>query len=107
MPSAKAEDSDAFVADASVGIAWSVVSQATPAAGKLRDRVETGTPFLVPVLWPFEVANALLMLLRRNRLTPDEFARARLELARLTPVIDGEGPGSLGRKSQASPRSLA
>ena len=83
MRSAKAADSEAFIADASVGIAWSVVSQATPAAGKLRDRIEAGTSFLVPVLWPLEVANALLMLLRRSRLTSDEFARARPELATL------------------------
>jgi predicted nucleic acid-binding protein len=92
VPSEKAADTDAFVADASVGIAWSVVSQATPAAGKLRDRVETGTPFVVPVLWPFEVANALLMLVRRKRMEPGEFVRARVELEGLTPLIDDEGP---------------
>jgi hypothetical protein len=63
VPSEKAGDTDAFVADASVGIAWSVLSQATPATEHLLDRVET---FLVPVLWPFEVANALLTLLRRK-----------------------------------------
>ena len=92
MPSGKAGDTDAFVADASVGIAWSVISQATPATEQLLDRIETGTPFVVPALWPFEVANALLILLRRKRLSPDDFARARVELGGMTPLIDDEGP---------------
>jgi predicted nucleic acid-binding protein len=53
--------------------------------------VENGIQFVVPVLWPFEVANALLMLRRRKRLPPDEFERARTELDRLSPEIDDEG----------------
>lgn len=92
MPFEKAADTDAFVADASVGIAWSVISQSTPVTEKLLDRVDAGMPFVVPVLWPFEVANALLMLRRRKRMAPDEFARACGEFAGLTPLIDDEGP---------------
>ncbi len=92
MQSDKAADTDAFVADASVGMAWSIVSQATPATEQLLERVAKGTPFLVPVLWPFEVANALLTLLRRDRIRAEDFARARLELDGLTPLVDDEGP---------------
>ena len=51
-----------------------------------------GTPFVVPVLWLFEVANALLMLVRRKRMPLDEFARIQLELDALRPLVDDEGP---------------
>jgi predicted nucleic acid-binding protein len=92
VPSGKAGDTDAFVADASVGIAWSVISQASADTEELLDRVQAGTPFIVPVLWPYEIANALLMLARRKRLTPGEFERALLGLESLSPLIDDEGP---------------
>ena len=49
MPSGKAADTEAFVADASVAIAWSVVSQATPGTDRLLDLVQAGTPIAVIV----------------------------------------------------------
>jgi len=60
--------SEGFIADSSVGVAWAVPSQASHATDDLLDTVATGSPLVVPTLWPFEVANSLLVVLRRNRI---------------------------------------
>jgi predicted nucleic acid-binding protein len=46
---------------------------------------------VVPVLWAFEVANALLTLLRRRVIQDGQYERACQELAKLQSVIDDEG----------------
>ena len=53
--------SEGFIADASVGVAWAVHSQASAVTDKLLDRVAAGTLLVAPTLWPFEVANSLLV----------------------------------------------
>src|SRR5437763_223758 len=83
---------EGFVADASIGIAWAVESQSSAETKDLLDRVASGVSFVVPVLWPFEVANAMLVLVRRRRMTTEDFARARLDFGTAKPVIDTEGP---------------
>ena len=92
--------SNAFVADSSVGVAWAVLSQSSQATEHLLDHVASGTSFVVPVLWVFEVANSLLVLTRRRRIAPEQYARARRALSRLIPTVDEDGPrGALGRIS--------
>jgi predicted nucleic acid-binding protein len=81
-----------FVADASVGVAWVVSSQSSAASAILLDDVADGKPLVVPGLWMFEVANALLVLMRRKKIQPQQAARARGALSRLHPVIDDDGP---------------
>lgn len=89
-----------FVADASIGVAWGIASQSSEGSEELLDEVASGTPFFVPVLWTFEIANVLLVLTRRKRIKPEEGARARQALSRLSPVIDDEGQwAALGRIS--------
>ncbi len=83
---------DGFVADSSVGVAWAVLSQSSDAAADLLNDVASGAALVVPVLWTFEVANSLLVLVRRNRITPQQCARACGELMRLNPIADEEGP---------------
>ncbi len=83
--------SEGFVADASVGVAWAVHSQSLEATAPLLDEVASGRPFVVPVLWMFEVANALLVLVRRKRIGPEQSALARRALSHLTPIVDEEG----------------
>jgi predicted nucleic acid-binding protein len=79
-----------FVADASVAIAWVHPAQATPETDAMLDRLSAGDSLVVPALWPLEVANALTVLRRRRKLTPDE-ARAAIEIIRELPaVIDHE-----------------
>ena len=92
--------SEGFIADSSVGVSWAVHSQASDATDELLDRVAAGTPLVVPTLWPFEVANSLLVLLRRKRIMAEDRDRALGALARLPLVVDDEGPRlALGRIS--------
>ena len=62
----------AFVADASVAIAWVHPAQATTQTAAMLDAIDEGTTLEVPALWPLEVANALTVLVRRRKLTEDE-----------------------------------
>ena len=64
--------SEGFVADSSVGVAWAAHSQASEATDQLLEKVAAGQPLVVPTLWPFEVANSLLVLLRRKRIIATE-----------------------------------
>jgi len=48
--------SDGFVADCSVGVSWATLSQSNTVTDGLLEDVESGVPFIVPVLWMFEVA---------------------------------------------------
>jgi predicted nucleic acid-binding protein len=92
--------SDGFVADSSAGVAWAVPSQSSEATEHLLNEVASGMPFVVPVLWMFEVANALLALTRRKRIEPEQCARARRALSHLNPTVDEEGPrAALGKIS--------
>jgi predicted nucleic acid-binding protein len=81
-----------FVADASVGVAWAVPVQSGKAVEDLLDEVASGTPFVTPVLWPFEVANALVVLARRKRIQTEQAVGALRSLGRLTPILDEDGP---------------
>lgn len=83
--------SEGFIADASVGVAWAVPSQASDATDELLEQVAAGTPLVVPTLWPLEVANSLLVLLRRKRILAAERERALDALGRLPRVLDDEG----------------
>jgi len=84
--------SPGFVADSSVALAWAVLSQSSAATERLLDQISEGREFLVPLLWTFEVANGLLILTRRKRLSPEQSQRAREALRALNPVIDEDGP---------------
>ena len=82
----------AFVMDSSVAIAWGVPSQASDGADKLLEDVVAGSPAVVPVLWAFEVANSLLILLRRRMIQQEQYERARWDLAHLESIVDEDGP---------------
>jgi predicted nucleic acid-binding protein len=84
--------SAAFVADSSVGLAWAVPGQANQATDELLANIGDGRAFVVPVLWPFEIANALVVLYRRKRIGKQDWLRARLALEFLHPKIDETGP---------------
>ncbi len=62
----------AFIADASVAIGWVHPAQATTQTGAMLDAIAEGATLEVPALWPLEVANALLVLVRRRKLTEAE-----------------------------------
>jgi len=79
------------VVDSSVAIAWVVRSQSSDAADQLLGEVQSGELFLVPVLWMFEVANALVSLRRRRRVEEHQYQQARIDLNDLRPAVDDEG----------------
>jgi len=56
------------------------------------DEVKAGASFVVPVLWMFEVANALLALRRRQRIQRDEYEQALVDLEDSRPLVDDESP---------------
>jgi predicted nucleic acid-binding protein len=62
----------AFVADASVAIGWVHPGQATAGTAAMLDAVGEGATLEVPALWSLEVANALIVLVRRRKLAEDE-----------------------------------
>jgi predicted nucleic acid-binding protein len=80
-----------FVADSSIALAWVASSQGSPDTDALFKDVGNGRPFIVPSLWTFEVANALLLLQRHNRLSASDCASARQIVSRLRPAFDDEG----------------
>jgi predicted nucleic acid-binding protein len=67
---------DQLVVDASVAVTWVHPAQATPETDALLDRVGQGARVVVPALWPVEVANALLALESRKKLTAKERSHA-------------------------------
>ena len=58
-----------FVADASVAIGWVIGSQATDLTRKALSLAVEGAEVHVPPLWFFEVANSLLVAVRRKLLS--------------------------------------
>lgn len=61
-----------FVVDASVAVGWVHPAQATRQTAAMLDAVADGATLEVPALWPLEVANALMVLVRRRKLTEEE-----------------------------------
>ena len=82
----------AFVADASVAVAWCTPAQASAITDRLLDDILAGSTVAVPPLWPYEVANALLILWRRKKLDRDDYSEARMLLDRLRVSVDNDGP---------------
>lgn len=82
----------AFVADASVAVAWVHPGQATDETVSMLEAVAGGAVLEVPPLWPLEVANALLVLVRRGKLEDDERRTALGWLQRLPVRIDEDSP---------------
>jgi len=58
-----------MVLDASVAVAWCFEDESTPFTEGVLDLLSAGTEVLAPAIWPFEVANALLVAERRKRVT--------------------------------------
>lgn len=80
-----------FVADASVAVGWVHPAQATTQTAAMLDALAEGATLEVPALWPLEVANALLVLVRRRKLTEDERQTGLGWLRGLPLRIDPEG----------------
>jgi len=76
----KAGATDRIVVDASIVMAWCFDDESTPLTDGILDLASTGAEIVVPAIWPFEVANALLVAERRKRIS---VAQATAFLGRL------------------------
>ncbi len=65
-------------------------AQATPKSNALLQAIHDGAIIKVPALWPLETANALLVLVRRGKLTEEERRDALSALTGLCAEIDHE-----------------
>lgn len=59
----------AFVIDASTTLPWCFADEATEKTNALLARLRAGDEAIVPAHWPVEVANALLIAVRRRRIS--------------------------------------
>lgn len=80
----------AWVIDSSIGISWVHPAQATTETNNLLDDVSAGTAIFVPAFWFLEMANCLLMLQRRKRLSQEERGTALTTLREMDFVVDDE-----------------
>ncbi len=79
-----------WVIDSSIGFAWIHPAQATPDTERLLEQVEEGATIVIPVLWFVEIANGLLVLQRRKKLTAEERKAALDILSIMSFTIDEE-----------------
>ncbi|MCY0899644.1 MAG: type II toxin-antitoxin system VapC family toxin [Firmicutes bacterium] len=77
----------AFVLDASAALAWCFPDESNAYADALLHRFRNETA-MVPAIWPLEVANALVVGVRRSRLTPEQLAHASRLLQELPIDVD-------------------
>lgn len=73
-----------FVLDASVVMAWCFEDEATAYADRVLEMLDQDVA-RVPTIWPLEVANAVLIGARRQRLTAADALRF-IELVRTLPI---------------------
>jgi len=79
-----------FVVDSSLSLAWHFADEGGPYAARTLRALDDGEA-LVPPLWPYEVANGLLLAERRRRTTPTDTQRILGLLGGLPIRIEGHG----------------
>jgi predicted nucleic acid-binding protein len=80
-----------FVLHPSVSLAWCFESEHTPALLALLDRT-AHTGATAPLLWPLDMAHALLAAERHHRLAPEKRAHIAALLQDLPITLDPETP---------------
>ena len=81
-----------FVLDSSVALAWLLQDEANDRTDALADRLEQEDAH-VPPIWSLEVGNALMMAMRRKRITEAEFDRCIAAVSALP--IEEDPPAAL------------
>ena len=76
-----------FVLDSSVALSWVLPDEFNPALDRLCDRLSDDVA-LVPPIWPLEIGNALLVAVKRGRLTTRDLHRLTTALRALPVGID-------------------
>ena len=80
----------AFVADCSVGIGWVHPTQATELTRRLLEDAKGGATVHVPSIWHLEIANALLVAVRRKLMAESHRQAGLALLGQLKLVVDHE-----------------
>jgi predicted nucleic acid-binding protein len=88
----------AFVLDGSIALSWCFEDEASPETDALLDRVRDEAA-LVPVLWFWEVANALRSAVRRGRLAAGDVSVCLRLLSALPIVVDPDGAARAWRET--------
>jgi predicted nucleic acid-binding protein len=76
-----------FVLDCSVTMAWVFSDEASQAIDELRDSLVEDNA-VVPMIWPIEVGNVLLVATRRGRIEPADWPRIQADLRALPIEFD-------------------
>ena len=82
--------SDPFVIDSSIGIGWVHPSQSDDLTQRLLEEAKAGTAIYVPSLWHLEMANTLIMLVRRKKISDAQREVGLTLLSQLRIIIDNE-----------------
>ena len=82
--------SDPFVIDSSVGIGWIHPSQANEMTRRLLEKAKSGTAIYVPALWHLEIANTLLVFVRRKLIAESQRGVGLTLFSQLRIIIDDE-----------------
>lgn len=77
-----------LVLDASVAVAWCFPDESTPFTEGVLDLLASGTEAITAAIWPFEVANALLMGERRKRISVAQVTTVLLRISALPITVD-------------------
>jgi predicted nucleic acid-binding protein len=77
-----------LVLDASVTLAWCFSDEKSAFADAVLDLLGNGAEAVVPAIWPFEVANALLMGERRKRITAAQVTSILQRIGDLPIAVD-------------------
>jgi predicted nucleic acid-binding protein len=80
-----------LVPDASATLTWCFEDEAMPWTDALLANLRSGDGAIVPPLWPAEVANALLIAVRRGRISREKANRFFQDIRALPIRIDPEG----------------
>jgi predicted nucleic acid-binding protein len=69
-----------YVIDASATLPWCFADEATSATNAVLSGLRAGDEAIVPAHWPLEVANALMIAVRRKRISRDDAHQFLLDL---------------------------
>jgi predicted nucleic acid-binding protein len=84
----KAAATKRLVLDASVTLAWCFPEESTAYSEGVLDVLASGGEAVTPAIWPFEVANGLLVAERRKRITIAQVTSVLQRIADLPIAID-------------------
>ncbi len=79
--------------DASVALSWSLEGQKTAYAEAILDCLAGGEEALVPVIWPLEIVNSLVVAERRGGISSPQVETVVRDLTDLPLKMDLEGAG--------------